>query len=218
MAEEKKTLYHGEFRSLGPVAVKVLSEPQPSVKQKGKFFVKLEIGGRMRYLHPENEACLEFWRGKNGQEFTVVAEGEREQATLTYVGKSGSTVKKPVAKPAASSAAASSPEPAPKPPPAPPRASRPATAPRQQAAATDAESPLQHCKRYVARNASLAKVALKAAYAIKDEVETVTPQVMSNELFVAVFTSLLFGANGAGCTVGIPMDLDYTTLEKRVKP
>lgn len=88
--QPKKTLYHGELRTnseQGPINVKVLKGIQQSTKQKGKSYVDLEVDGQHRYYTPENDACLEFWRGvPEGTEMQILAHGGREEATLEMVG------------------------------------------------------------------------------------------------------------------------------------
>ena len=83
-----KLLYHGELRAMGPVKVTVASEPVQSPKQAHKFTIALRIGDDLRHYSPENQACCDFWVGKNGQTFTVIAEGQRAEATITDVGRS----------------------------------------------------------------------------------------------------------------------------------
>lgn len=99
----KKTLYHGEFRELsaaGPVRVSVKTGPMPSTKKKGEFYVELEIDGHQRYLHPENDACLQFWEGRKGTEVFVMAEGTRDEARYIEVGQPGSATPAPQPRPA----------------------------------------------------------------------------------------------------------------------
>ena len=87
----KKTVYHSELAAMGPVRVTVLSDVMPSKFSKPGTprpdWVALKIGNEDKIYTVENESCGEFFQGQKGRTFTLVAEGSREQATLTYVGE-----------------------------------------------------------------------------------------------------------------------------------
>lgn len=112
-----KTMYHGELRQLGPVQVTVKTPWTESTKKKGTYYTTLIVNGAERYYNPENQACLEFWAGKQGQTITIVADGSREEATIVQM-QTGAQVSQPAA-PAA----------APHPQPSAPVAPRPAVQP-----------------------------------------------------------------------------------------
>lgn len=88
---DKKTLFHSELATLGPVRVMVKEERKASKYSKPDApkpdYVTLVIGGKERFYTCENEACAEFFADQRGRTFTLVAEGSREEATLTYVGE-----------------------------------------------------------------------------------------------------------------------------------
>lgn len=220
MAEPTKTLYHGELRKLGPVAVTVSSEPTESTKQRGTYYVELQCEGRQRYYHPENDQCLEFWRGRRGQTLTVLAVGAREEATFET---EGATEAPPPRQTPASTSAAK--------PPAGQRAqapptetlNRPRTAQmaqreRQESApAHGADDPLAQAKHHVARNLTLARIALKATLALAKDYGEIAGAPMSLEMEVAVFTCLLYGANASVPVARLPLDIDVKTLKERAK-
>jgi hypothetical protein len=225
MADQlKKVFYHSEAVGLGPFKVTVLSDILESKQKKGTYYVKLQVQGRERHLHPENEACLEFWRDQNGRTFTVVAEGSREEAQFVYVGEAVADQEAAPAAPTPPKAPPSARPPA-KPPAGPKSAPQPkgaAIPPRSSAASPSTRPPLRPAvsrdagidaaKRFVARNLSLAKIALKAATALKLEFETLHTVPMPDALFVSIYASLLYGANSAGIVDNLPVNLDLATL------
>lgn len=91
MPAGKKTLYHSELVAMGPVRVTVASDVMPSKFSKPGTprpdWVALKIGDEDKIYTVENESCGAFFDGQKGRTFTLVAEGSREQATLTYVGE-----------------------------------------------------------------------------------------------------------------------------------
>jgi hypothetical protein len=213
MAEPTKTLYHGELRKLGPVAVTVTSEPTESTKQKGTYYVELQVEGRQRYYHPENDACLEFWRGRRGQSLTVMAIGAREEAAFETEGDPVAA-QPPRQTPASTSAAKPTPTPSGQRAAAPPRETvrQPAAAP-----AHGADDPLAAAKHHVARNLTLARIALKATAALAKDYAELNGAPISPQMEVAAFTCLLFGANASVPVARLPLDIDIKTLKERVK-
>jgi hypothetical protein len=199
---DTKTIYHGALRDLGPVTVTVLSEPKASTKQKGKFYVELQLEGKTRYYNPENQQCQDFFKGRKGQTIAIVAEGTREEATISAVGQPASTLPPK--------------QPAPPPqPPSRPRATRPAVGspeeqfpeqhqpppstelrtqrtPEQQAA--EEQKDLKQAKRFLAKNATLARLALKKLLDLKREYEQATKELMPDAVAASVYGTLLHGA------------------------
>ena len=82
-----KTLYHSELVKMGPVKVTVKSDVLPSKFQGKPPYLELLIGNNLRQYSTENNECADFFQGQKGRSFTIVAEGSREQAIITYVGE-----------------------------------------------------------------------------------------------------------------------------------
>jgi len=83
-----KTLYQSEMIKMGPVKVTVKSDVLKSKFQGKPDYVILQIGGEERNYNAENPECASFFEGQKGRSFTIVAEGTREEAIITYVGES----------------------------------------------------------------------------------------------------------------------------------
>lgn len=195
---------------MGPVTVKVISEPKASTKQKGKFYVELEIGGIKRYYNPENQRCQDFFVGRKGQTLSIVAEETREDATITAVGAPASTLPPkqppkpaPAAPPPAHQSSGSTSS-APAPAPAPATATK--RTPEQQHA--EEQKALNHAKRFLARNATLARLALKKLSDINGEFTDAFGVPMPEALLASVYGTLLHGAAKQDIPdVNMPMDL-----------
>ncbi len=87
MSEIKKSLYHSEMSQMGPIKVTVMSDVLHS-KHAGKpDYVTLKIDNFDRYYNVENESCAAFFAGRKGQTISIVAEGSREEASITLVGQ-----------------------------------------------------------------------------------------------------------------------------------
>ena len=198
MADKKKTLYHGEFRDMGPVKIVVKSEPLESKYKKGTYFVELSIGGETRNLNPENDECLEFFRGRKGQTITVVADGSREDASIVLVGEevgARKTAEPPREK-------------------APPRQTQ-AQSPRKEPPVDPRYAPaaaLAAAKQFIGHNRTLALIALKAAMSVAKTYEDAYKERMPDGLLVSVYGSMLFGSSAAGIHLHLPNRIDYDTL------
>ena len=200
----KKTLYHGELRAMGEVDVVVKSDILPSKKKKGEHYVILTIAGSDRYLHPENEACLEFWRGLKGRTVRVRADGQRDEATIDMV--DGGKEPDP-------SMADDGREPEP-----PLQRQQQAPAQRERAQQHQGDpDPVGEAKRFVARNLSVTKIALKAHATLLIDYEQEHGVPLAPEMHGPVLASLLYGASSAGIVQHLPCDLDYHTLTRRSK-
>lgn len=214
-----KTLYHGELVKMGPVSVTVKSGVLKSRYAGKANYVELLINGVIRNYNCENPACEAFWNGQVGQTFTIVAEGSREQATINYVGRAAD------APPPTQPPPRSNPPPPPQqqytPPPQQhhqqPQAAPPPhafTPPPQPAQPTRAQA-LDNAKRFVARNGTLAKVALRQAAELvqcwnANYGETIGP--MPEGLVCSIYTSLLYGASNHGICDNLPMNVEFPTL------
>lgn len=91
MAASKKTLYHSELVTLGPVMVTVKSDVLKSKFSKPGLpkpdYVLLEINGEDRTYTLDSPQCVEFFEGMKDRAFTIIAEGGKGHETLTYVGE-----------------------------------------------------------------------------------------------------------------------------------
>lgn len=197
--KQTKTLYHSQLAGMGASPVKVLSGPIESKQpgKKGTFYVKLQIQGRERYLHPENPACLEFFKGRAGQEITILATGDHEAGKIEEVGA-----------------------PPPRPAPAPNHAPAPASGPiqppptrvpndfmRSHAPATP-EQAMSRAKHFMGQNATLAKIALRLTCDLNWQFQDEFGAPMPDHLLASVYQSLLFGAERAGVNNGLPAKCD----------
>jgi hypothetical protein len=196
---EKKTLYHGEFAGMGPVNIKVVGEPRASkFKKQGvpPFYVVLSINGAERHYQPENDTCLEFFRGKGGQEITVVAEGSREEARITFVGQKASSLP--------SKQAAAKPQGAPPPHDAPPPKRVPSAPQRTP------EQAVHDAKVFVGQNMTLAKIAIRGVLILNQQFAEEVGVPMPDALITSVYNTLLYGSERAGVINGLPPKLDLS--------
>jgi hypothetical protein len=88
---DKKTLFHSELATLGPVRVTVKEERRASKYSKPNApkpdYVTLLLNGAERFYTVENEGCATFFDGTKGTTFTLNASGSRESALLEYLGE-----------------------------------------------------------------------------------------------------------------------------------
>ena len=86
-----KTLFHSELVKMGPVKMTVKSDVLHSKYSKPNDpkppYVILDIGGTERTYNCENPSCESFFSGAKNQVITIIAEGSREDATITLVGE-----------------------------------------------------------------------------------------------------------------------------------
>lgn len=88
--QPKTTLYHSELVKAGEVQITVIEERKQS-KFRGKpDYAVIRLEGRNRNYEFENDGCGDFFEGQTGVTMVILAEGSREDATLTYIGE-GST-------------------------------------------------------------------------------------------------------------------------------
>lgn len=200
---QTKVLYHGEFRELGTTEVDVLSGPIASTKKDGEFYVRLRVGGRERYYHPENEWCKDFWQGWKGHRLLLSASGAREDAKIEALEDLGTCED---AAPQAKAPAGQSTAP-PKASPAKPNGNPPS---QVQDECNDALAILVN---HVAHASVMARVALRATASLANEWKAHEKAAMPNELMVAVYTSLLFGSNASVPVARLPKKIDFATLK-----
>ncbi len=209
-----KTLYQSQMVKMGPVKVTVKSDVLQS-KFKGKPpYVMLEIGGEDYNYSTENDECAEFFEGQKGRSFTVVAEGSRENALLTYVGEAAPDPE-PEQKPTAKSR-----------PPANPSKGRGAPPPAQQAAPAQhappaethaapparppkapAETPTEatnRVKRQANRIANVWVVAYAAALYAKQQVKEQLGQEVGNDLFHGCVSTICIQLHRDGLQNAMP--------------
>ena len=103
--KQLKTMYHSDMAKLGPVQVTVDSEPQvgrvggdPSAKPYEFVLLTLAVRGKPKeqVAHTfENPACRDFFVGKAGKTFTLVAQGVKAEASFVYVGEPGTSLPDP---------------------------------------------------------------------------------------------------------------------------
>lgn len=135
-----KTLYHSQFRELGPTEVFVKSDVLKSKYSKPNApkpdYIVLTINGEDFNYSSENQKCADFFKGHKGRTFTIQAEGggkdKEDTAEIIYLGEPGTTVgqqPKPTSTPkTAPSPRAPAPPPRQNAPPPPQTPPRPATA------------------------------------------------------------------------------------------
>jgi len=201
-SKQVKTLYHGELRTLSPVKVKVVSEILKSTHKKEEYYVKLMLDGRERYLHPENDQCLKFWDGRKGTTITIVADGTHEEATIVMVGHElGEHRQEPTPQPTA------------------PSQQRPAEQAKTEQGESMTQEPkhdqtaaIADAKKFVGRNLSLARIALRGTETLMSEFSARTGVAMSDRMATAVFSSALWGAGQAGIADNLPTKIDINTL------
>lgn len=72
---------------------------------------------------------------------------------------------------------------------------------------------LSQAKAFIGRNRSCVLIALRVAMRIKVDFETHYKYEMPDTVFASCFNSLLFGAGANGIPSGLPVDLDFETLQ-----
>ena len=228
MAEQKakaRTLYHSSLVKLGPVMVTVKSDVSKSKFQGKPDFCYLVINGEEFGYSFDSPACQQFFTGQKGRSFMIQAEGRDADAKIIYLGEPGSQ----------KLAAPATPPPATQPPPPanqPPAQQAPPAAPPRQAAPPAAGSPppppgatmtneeaLKQTKVFVARRASLLKVALTAVHHLSLEFQRVTGRKMSDDEFFWNTRLLYMSAESQGISIRagfadrMPTNIDLETLQ-----
>jgi hypothetical protein len=118
---KRELIFHKTLCERGPVRITVDDNPR-YLKNKDAYVIDLTVGTDKVGYWAENEACKSFFDGQKGRTFTIIAEGSRDSATITYVGEQ------------APPSGALPPAPAVNRPPPPPATHAPTTPPPQAAA------------------------------------------------------------------------------------
>lgn len=223
----KKTLFHSELVELssrGPVTIKVASEARKSKFQGKPNFIYLVLNGEERAYNFDSQACEAFFNGQNGRTFAVIAAGDREGATLTYVGESAANMQAAPPRPPAAYVAPPTAAPPPAtytPPPATPPAQHtppvPYVSPPPVAGMSQAQA-LKETKLFVARRLSLLKCCVRAVASVMPEYKALTKADMSEDVFQKFATTLYISAEAQGLAMrsgfadAMPWKIDLETL------
>jgi len=185
-----KQLFHKELRDMSPISVTVKAERQKSTYSKPNApkpdYVTLMVNGEERYYTTENEACAQFFNGKHGQTFTVVAEGSREDATITCVGQSAATLQQPAAR---------QPTTNPTPPQAPPE--------------TKAVNHEKEAGMYIAHRLAGQKLTLRATMALAKEFEAAYGMTLSDDWLQSINSTLFIAGDRAGMFANLPVTVKF---------
>ncbi len=192
MAAKAKTLFHDALVILGPKRVTV---GDVFVKDGAPSKVALAIDGQVWLYSCDNEGCAEFFRGHKGKTFTVVAEGKAATARLTYVGEPGQETPPPVV------------------------AAQPKAADPRKLVPGGTKQELESLvalKAFVQRNATVAKVALKAFKNVCADYQAVNGMPVPPDIQGALYGTLLYGCNGQVKIHDLPRWCDPDTLQAMV--
>ena len=202
-----KTLWHSKLVQEGPTTILIKTGPIKSKFSKPDApkpdFCGLVIQGEEFSYTIENQRIADFITAHKGQTLTVVAEGSRDQATLTAVGAPASQLEQPKPRQAAA------PHPA-------PQHQQAAEQHEQSAPEPAARDQMHDLKHFMARNRVMAVLALEAAWLTKIEFENAKQFEMGESVFVAVYNSMLFGSNSAGFSglnKGIATDYKFKSVQ-----
>jgi chorismate mutase len=83
---DRQLMFHKALAERGPVRVTVDADAR-YLKSKDAYVIDLTVGTDKVGYWAENEACKSFFDGQKGRTFTIIAEGSRDSATITYVGE-----------------------------------------------------------------------------------------------------------------------------------
>ena len=207
-----KNLYQSTLAQQGPTTITIKTGPMKSKFSKPDApkpdFCGLVINGEEFSYTIENAGIAAFITQHKGQTLTVVAEGSRDEATMTAVGAPASQMQQPAPRQAAPQQNAQrqpNRQPQPEHPPE----------PEQEQPARNEMDALRH---FMARNRVMAVLALEAALLTKREFETAKQFEMPDDLLVAVYNSMLFGSNSAGFSgmnKGIATDLKFKPVQQQ---
>lgn len=217
---KSKTLYHSQLCKLGPVMVTVKSDVSKSKFQGKPDYVYLEINGEKFGYSFDSPACQQFFTGQKGRSFMIEASGRDADAKITYLGEPGSQ----------KLAAPATPPPQNAPPPVnqPPRQSAPPAAPPPPAAGSPPPPPgahmtneeaLKQTKVFIARRASLLKVAIVAVHSLDLEFQKLAGRKMSDDEFFWNTRLLYMSAESQGLAIRgcfadrMPTNIDLETLQ-----
>ena len=233
MATDKpkaKNLFHSGLAKMGPVMVTVKTEPTPSKFPGKPAYCYLQINGEEFGYSFDSPACQQFFTGQKGRSFMIQAEGRDADAKIIYLGEPGSQ----------KLAAPVTPPPAAQPPPVnqPPAQHAPPPPPQQRQAAPSATPPpaagnpppppgatmtneeaLKQTKVFIARRASLLKVAIVAVHSLDLEFQKLAGRKMSDDEFFWNTRLLYMSAESQGLAIRggfadrMPTNIDLETLQ-----
>lgn len=200
-------LYHSALVSMGLVTVSITTGPMKSKFSKPNApkpdYCGMVINGEEFSYTIENPTIAAFITQHKGQTLSIVAEGSRDQATITAVGAPASQMQQPAPRQA---------PPAHQPPPQHQPQAQPSNDGDLGPAAGQPKDATHDLKHFMARNRVMAIMALEAAWLTKLEFEAAKKYEMTDEVFIAIYNSMLFGSNGAGFSglnKGIPLDYKF---------
>jgi hypothetical protein len=202
---------------MGPVQVTVKTDCLHSKFPNKPDYLVLTIDGEDYNYTVENPDCAAFFEGQRGRVFTLVAEGSRENATLTYVGEAApdpdadteyapakppaKKTNRPPASPPASKKAAAPPQQQQHAPPAQEAASS------QRATRPAAETPeerLHRVKVHANRVANCWVVAFAAAAYARDQIKRQLNLEVSSDQFQGCVSSVFIQMSRDGMVPLLP--------------
>jgi hypothetical protein len=231
MATDKpkaKTLYHSALVRLGPVMVTVKSDVSKSKFQGKPDYCYLVINGEEFGYSFDSPACQQFFTGQKGRSFMIQAEGRDADAKIVYLGEPGSQkLAAPATPPPAAAPQPGLPPPNIQPPADPPRQATPTSATPPAAGSPPPppgthmtnEEALKQTKVFVARRASLLKVAITAVFKLDIEFKALTGRKMSDDEFFWNTRLLYMSAESQGISIRqgfadrMPTNIDLETLQ-----
>ena len=230
MAQEKpkaKTLYHSQLCKLGPVMVTVKSDVSKSKFAGKPDYCYLVINGEEFGYSFDSPACQQFFAGQKGRSFMIQAEGRDADAKITYLGEPGSQkLAAPATPPPAAAPQPGLPPPNIQPPAVPPRQAAPAATPPPAGnpppppgATMTNEEALKQTKVFIARRASLLKVAMVAVFKLDEEFQKLAGRKMSDDEFFWNTRLLYMSAESQGISIRagfadrMPTNIDLETLQ-----
>ena len=210
--------------------VTVKSDVMKSRFQGKPDYCYLVINGEEFGYSFDSPACQQFFTGQKGRSFMIQAEGRDADAKIIYLGEPGS---QKLAAPATPPPAAQPPQPGLPPPniqpPAatPPRQAAPPSTPPPAAgspppppgATMTNEEALKQTKVFIARRASLLKVAIVAVHSLDLEFQKLAGRKMSDDEFFWNTRLLYMSAESQGLAIRggfadrMPTNIDLETLQ-----
>lgn len=193
-------LYHSALCKMGVVKVTVKTEKQKSQFPNSPDYVTLEIDGKPYYYKSENQGCADFFDGKRGQTFALLAEGggkdSPETATIQYVGEPASNLQKPQQQQA------------------PPQQTQQQQKPPATNTQTKGKAPerdwLKETKHCIGQNAVLAMIALEAHAYVSQNYHEAMGHPLPDALQGPLLHTLLYGTSQKGYPQGLPLGYKMT--------
>jgi hypothetical protein len=224
MATDKpkaKNLFHSGLAKMGPVMVTVKTEPTPSKFPGKPAYCYLQINGEEFGYSFDSPACQQFFTGQKGRSFMIQAEGRDADAKIVYLGEPGSQkLAAPVTPPPAAQPPPVNQPPAQQRQAAPPATTPPPGCPPPPPGATMTnEEALKQTKVFIARRASLLKVAIVAVHSLDLEFQKLAGRKMSDDEFFWNTRLLYMSAESQGLAIRggfadrMPTNIDLETLQ-----